>query len=109
MLHFSPEEFEGRKARLMARMAEIEQACLEQNSRYRDWICDERRMALTDRGDALYMHCLPADIGDEVTGGVMERHRLNVAREANKKVYVIMAMLAVAKHADPALALEALS
>ncbi|MDP6935285.1 MAG: knotted carbamoyltransferase YgeW, partial [Myxococcota bacterium] len=83
-----------------ARMAEIEQACLEQNSRYRDWICDERRMALTEGGDALYMHCLPADIGDEVTPGVMARHRFNVAREANKKVYVIMALLAAAKVPD---------
>jgi ornithine carbamoyltransferase len=54
-------------------------------------------MTLTAGGDALYMHCLPADIGDEVTPGVMERHRFNLAREANKKVYVIMALLAGAK------------
>jgi ornithine carbamoyltransferase len=46
------------------------------------------------------MHCLPADIGDEVTPGVMEKHRVNVAREANKKIYVIMALLAVAKVQD---------
>ena len=39
-----------------------------------------RRMALTD--DALYLHCLPADIGAEVSPGVMERFRVDVAREA---------------------------
>jgi ornithine carbamoyltransferase len=52
------------------------------------------------------MHCLPADIGAEVSPGVMERHRFNVAREANKKVYVVMALLAAAKSHDlvPALA-----
>jgi ornithine carbamoyltransferase len=43
------------------------------------------------------MHCLPADIGAEVTPGVMERFRIAVGREANKTLYVIMAMLAVAK------------
>ena len=29
------------------------------------WICDERRMKTTTKGDALYLHCLPADIGAE--------------------------------------------
>ncbi len=81
-------------------MAAIEQRCLEQNAAHRDWICDERRMALTTGGDALYMHCLPADIGDEVTPGVMALHRHHVALEANKKVYVIMALLAAAKVPD---------
>jgi knotted carbamoyltransferase YgeW len=76
-------------------MAGIEKRALERNARHRDWICDERRMGLTR--DALYLHCLPADIGAEVSPGVMERFRMDVAREANKKVYVIMALLAAAK------------
>ncbi len=79
------------------RMKEIERRALERNASHKDWICDERRMALTKGGDALYLHCLPADIGDEVTPGVMAKHKVNVAREANKKLYVIMALLAVAK------------
>lgn len=83
-----------------AAMADIERRCLGRNARHRDWICDERRMARTHEADALYMHCLPADIGDEVSPGVMARHKVNVAREANKKVYVIMALLAVAKVPD---------
>jgi len=80
-----------------SRMADIESRALAQNARYRDWICDERRMKLTAGGSALYMHCLPADIGAEVSAGVMERYRAEVARQANKKVYVIMAALAAAK------------
>ena len=39
----------------------------------------------------------------------MERHRVNVAREANKKLYVIMALLAVAKVPDLAKRLEAVA
>ena len=78
-----------------AAMADIEKRALERNARHRDWICDERRMETTL--DALYLHCLPADIGAEVSRGVMERFRVEVARQANKKVYVIMALLATAK------------
>jgi knotted carbamoyltransferase YgeW len=81
-------------------MKDIERRALERNARYTDWICNEERMARTAAGDALYMHCLPADIGAEVTPGVMAKHRLNVSREAQYKVYVIMAMLAVAKVPD---------
>ena len=81
-----------------AALAEIERRALERNARHRDWICDERRMGLTK--NALYLHCLPADIGAEVSPGVMERFRVDVAREANKKVYSIMALLAAAKVKD---------
>ncbi|MGB8860920.1 MAG: hypothetical protein WCC60_16795 [Ilumatobacteraceae bacterium] len=86
-----------------AAMSDIEGRALAHNAQYRDWICDERRMALTGTGgagDALYLHCLPADIGAEVSPGVMDRFRVAVAQEANKKVYVIMAMLAAAKVPD---------
>jgi knotted carbamoyltransferase YgeW len=77
---------------------DIERRALALNAEHRDWICDERRMGLTD--DALYLHCLPADIGDEVVPSVMDRFRMAVAEEANKKLYVIMALLAVAKVDD---------
>ena len=82
------------------RMKEIEQQALSRNAGHKDWICDERRMGLTNRGDALYMHCLPADIGAEVSPGVMKRFAVHVAREAQWKVYVIMAMLATGKVPD---------
>ncbi len=92
-----------------AMLAEIERQALARNAAHRDWICDERRMALTRSGNALYMHCLPADIGSEVSKGVMDRHRLDVAREANKKLYVVMALLAIAKVKDLATRLEGLA
>jgi ornithine carbamoyltransferase len=90
------------------RMGEIEKEALDRNARHKDWICDERRMKATRGGDALYMHCLPADIGAEVSPGVMARHAVNVAREANWKVYVVMALLAAAKVPGLARRLEAL-
>ena len=89
-------------------LAAIERRALERNAHFTDWICDERRMALTRGGDALYMHCLPADIGAEVSPGVMERHKVNVARQANWKIYVVMALLAGAKVPDLAAQLASL-
>jgi ornithine carbamoyltransferase len=86
----------------------IERRALERNAEHTDWICDERRMGTTAGGDALYMHCLPADIGAEVSPGVMKRHQVNVAREANWKMYVVMALLAGAKVPDLAGALTSL-
>lgn len=76
-------------------LSEIEKKALATNAAHRDWICDERRMALTR--DALYLHCLPADIGAEVSPGVMAKFRYEVAAEAQKKVYAIMALIAVAR------------
>jgi knotted carbamoyltransferase YgeW len=88
------------------RMKEIEAEALARNARHDHWICDEERMSLTRGGDALYMHCLPADIGAEVSAAVMDRARFSVAAEANKKLYVIMALLATAKVRRLRVALE---
>jgi len=97
------------KAKDKARLAGIEKEALALNATHKDWICDERRMGITKGGDALYMHPLPADIGDEVSHGVMRRHSVNVARQAQYKMYVIMALLAVAKTPDLARRLEAMA
>ena len=94
------ERVDANRAKDSGRMKEIEAEALERNLQYQDWICNEDRMATTRDGSALYMHCLPADIGAEVTAGVMDRARVDLAREANKKVYIIMALLAVAKARD---------
>lgn len=102
------ERVDANRKRDAKRMTEIEQAALARNAGHKDWICDERRMGLTKGGDALYMHCLPADIGAEVSPGVMAKHTVNVAREANWKVHVIMALLATAKVPKLADALAAL-
>lgn len=83
-----------------AELAAVEERALARNAEHTNWICDEDRMALTAAGDALYLHCLPADIGAEVSPGVMDKFKVDVAREANYKVYVIMALLAGAKVPD---------
>ena len=83
----------NRGARQGGAWRDIERRALERNARHRDWICDERRMGLTRRTRSTCTAC-PADIGAEVSPGVMERFRVDVARQANKKVYVIMALLA---------------
>lgn len=88
-------------------MAAVEREALDLNARHRAWVCDEPRMARTAGGDALYLHCLPADIGAEVTPPVMTRHKFNVALQAQKKQYVIMALLAAAKVPDLASTLDA--
>lgn len=94
------ERVDANRARDHAELAAIEARALQRNAGHTDWICDDRRMGLTAGGDALYLHCLPADIGAEVSPEVMARHRVDVAREANWKVYVVMALLAVAKVPD---------
>ncbi|MHB8879286.1 MAG: hypothetical protein ACYC8T_36795 [Myxococcaceae bacterium] len=91
------ERVAANKAKDTAKMKEIEGKALALNAQFKDWICDERRMAKTASSNALYMHCLPADIGAEVSKGVMERAVVDVAKEANKKLYIVMALLAVAK------------
>lgn len=91
------ERVEANRQKDGERMKDIERRALERNRAHTSWICDERRMKLTGRGAALYMHCLPADIGAEVSPGILEQFRFSLAREANKKVYAIMALLAVAK------------
>jgi knotted carbamoyltransferase YgeW len=94
------ERVEANRARDPRRMADIERRALERNAGHRDWICDERRMSLGAGGDPLYLHCLPADIGAEVSSGVMARHALDLARQASYKLYVVMALLAAAKVPD---------
>jgi ornithine carbamoyltransferase len=65
-------------------------------------------MALTKGGDALYMHCLPADVtgvscvAGEVSREVFERARLRTYREASHKPFVIAAMILATRFEDPA-------
>lgn len=86
----------------------LEQQCLAQNASHMDWECTEEMIALTKDGNALYEHCLPADISGvsckqgEVAASVFERYRLHTYQEAGYKPFVIASMIFNSKIADPA-------
>jgi knotted carbamoyltransferase YgeW len=92
----------------------LEQHCLAENANHKDWHCSEEMMKLTKGGDALYMHCLPADISGvsckegEVTEGVFEKYRIATYKEASWKPYIIAAMILARKYAKPGAILEQL-
>jgi len=71
-----------------------EAAALAESAAYRDWICDERRMALA-KADALYMHCLPADRGTEVTDAVIDGPQSVVYQEAENRMHTGKALMAL--------------
>lgn len=80
-------------------LKELEKEALAHNARYKNWECDEQKMKLTRNGNALYMHCLPADISGvscmngEVQKEVFEKYRIDTYIEAGYKPYIIAAMI----------------
>lgn len=96
-----------------AGLKDLEKTCLANNARFKDWECTEERMKLTKGAkatgsQALYMHCLPADItgvscaAGEVASSVFDRYRDDTYREASYKPYIIAAMIVLGKFKDPA-------
>jgi N-acetylornithine carbamoyltransferase len=71
-----------------------ERAALADAARYTDWICDERRMGLA-KPDSLYMHCLPADRGTEVTDAVIDGPHSVVYDEAENRLHTGKAIMAL--------------
>ncbi len=96
-------------------LKELEKKCLAENAQYKNWECDEAKMKLTRGGNALYMHCLPADISGvscqagEVAASVFDRYRIETYKEAGYKPYVIAAMILTSRFQDPAGVLAALA
>lgn len=85
----------------------LEQTCLANNAKYKDWEYNEAKMKLTKTQDALYMHCLPADISGvsckegEVNAEVFEKYRIRTYLEAGFKPYIIAAMMFTNKFSNP--------
>jgi N-acetylornithine carbamoyltransferase len=67
---------------------------VEIGKKYTSWITDERRMALA-KPDAVYMHCLPADRNIEVTDGVIDGPQSVVYDEAENRLHVQKAVMAL--------------
>jgi ornithine carbamoyltransferase len=69
-------------------------------------------MKLTNGGNALYMHCFPADISKvscekgEVEEHVFERYRTLLYQEAGYKPYIIASLMFNYKFNNPAEVLE---
>ncbi len=82
-----------------AGLESLEKTCLAQNAQHKDWEYNEEMRQRTRKGDALYMHCLPADISGvsckegEVAGDVFEKYRIKTYLEAGYKPYIIAAMM----------------
>lgn len=85
----------------------LEQDCLANNARFKNWECTEEKMKLTKGGNALYMHCLPADISNvsckqgEVQAEVFEKYRLQTYLEAGYKPYIIASMILTQRYKNP--------
>ncbi len=92
------------------KLEELEKRCLEQNARFKGWQCTEKLMSRTR--EALYLHCLPADISGvscaegEVAADVFERFRVPLYKQAGHKPYIIAAMILAARAENPAAALS---
>jgi knotted carbamoyltransferase YgeW len=95
-------------------LKKLEQECLANNAKFKNWECTEEKMKLTKNGEALYMHCLPADISGvsckegEVQDSVFNKYRIDTYKEAGYKPYVIASMILTQRYQNPAKILETL-
>ncbi len=90
-----------------AGLKSLEKQCLDNNARFKNWECNEKLMKSTRGGEALYMHCLPADISGvsckegEVSAGVFEKYRIPTYKEASFKPFIIAAMIVLSRFENP--------
>ncbi len=95
------------KAGDQAGLKELEKKCLENNKKFITWECTEELMKTTKEGNALYMHCLPADITGvsckrgEVAASVFDRYRVPQYIQASYKPYIIASMMFLSKFKQP--------
>ncbi len=92
----------------------LEKELLAENAKHQNWECAQEIMNLTKGGNALYLHCLPADITGvscrqgEVAASVFDKYRIPLYQQAGYKPYVIAAMIFLSKVKEPAGTLETL-
>ncbi|MBU3160654.1 knotted carbamoyltransferase YgeW [Clostridium frigoris] len=92
----------------------LEKELLAQNAKHSNWQCTEELMSTTKDGEALYLHCLPADISGvscevgEVAASVFDRYRTPLYKEASYKPYIIAAMIFLSKVQNPQKTLDTL-
>ena len=109
---WAPYQVMGKRTELLrandqAGLKSLEQDCLAQNAKHKDWHCTEEMMKKTKGGEALYMHCLPADITGvsckegEVEESVFEKYRIATYKEASWKPYIIASMILNRKYQEP--------
>ncbi len=67
---------------------------LEISKKYKNWICNEDRLKLAKK-DSVYMHCLPADRGYEVTDQIIDGEQSVVYHEAENRLHTAKAIMAV--------------
>jgi len=70
------------------------QEALKLAANYKSWICDDKKMSLTKK-DSIYMHCLPADRGNEVTDSVIDGPHSMVYPEAENRLHTCKAIMAM--------------
>lgn len=96
-------------------LKQLEKEGLSYNAKFTDWECTEKRMQKTRDGNALYMHCLPADITGvscaegEVQKAVFEKYRIQTYIEAGYKPYIIASMIVANRFRDPEALLRSIS
>ena len=61
---------------------------------HKDWICDKAHMEMADK-QAIYMHCLPADRGFEVTDEVLDGPQSAAFDEAENRLHAQKAVMSL--------------
>ena len=63
-------------------------------AKYKHWICDDKMMSIAAK-DSKYMHCLPADRGNEVIDAVIDGPHSVIYREAENRLHTCKAVMAL--------------
>ena len=94
--HIMQQRTELLKASDKTGLGDLEKTCLENNARFKDWEYNEDMERLTKNSNALYMHCLPADISGvsciagEVSSDLFEKHRIKTHMERDINLILLL-------------------